>query len=366
MPGVPPVLGGVAVRLAVLNAQSHGEGLGLHGHAPAVEHLEGVPGGVAGGQDETPAGEAVSPLRAFQDGAGQSPIFRPQVLQPGLKADVRPQGGQLPAEVLEDDMEIVRAHMGLGVNEDVRRRAAGGQALQDEAVPGVLGAGVQLPVGEGPGPAFAKLDVGLQVQSPGGPEALHVRLAGLHGPAPLQEDGPLSGQGQRQGGEEPRGSRPHHDGGNLRRGPGRRGTVGRFRTQGGGFFVPAAAEDGGLVFHGGGQGVGQDHILPGVHAAAEDAEVPDCLRRNAQEPGGLGAEFRLSAAGGEADALKLDHGQSPFVGEFEGEGRAPCPVSSIPRGVRSMSRAFSHWGRPAGYFLPEAVPPGRREPPRLR
>ena len=83
-------------------------------------------------------------------------------------------------------MEIVRAHMGLGVNEDVRRRAAGGQALQDEAVPGVLGAGVQLPVGEGPGPAFAKLDVGLRVQSPGGPEALHVRLAGLHGPAPLQ------------------------------------------------------------------------------------------------------------------------------------------------------------------------------------
>ena len=67
--GVLPVLGGVAVRLVLLDADAHREGLGLHGHAPGVEHLEGVPGGVAGAQHQMAAGEGIEAVRTG-DGDG--------------------------------------------------------------------------------------------------------------------------------------------------------------------------------------------------------------------------------------------------------------------------------------------------------
>ena len=52
MSGVLLVLGGVAVRLPLLDADAHGKGLSLHGDAPAVEQLKGVPGGVTGAEDQ--------------------------------------------------------------------------------------------------------------------------------------------------------------------------------------------------------------------------------------------------------------------------------------------------------------------------
>ena len=133
----------------------------------------------------------VMPLRTGKLHAGEHAVLRPQILQLGFKADVRPQGGQLLTEVLEDGVEIVRSHMGLGFDEDVGRRTTGDQLLQDEAVAEVLGAGRQLAIGKGSGSALAKLDVAGRVQLAGGPEALHIGLAGLYGTAPFQENGPL-------------------------------------------------------------------------------------------------------------------------------------------------------------------------------
>ena len=75
--------------------------------------------------------------------------------------------------------------MGLGVDEDVLRRAVADQGFQNEAVAGVPGAGVQLAVGEGSRAALAKLDIGLQVQPPRFPEPLHILRPPLHIPAPL-------------------------------------------------------------------------------------------------------------------------------------------------------------------------------------
>ena len=199
--GVLLVLGGVAVRLPVLNADAHGERLGLHGHAPAVQHLKGVPGGVAGAQNQMAAGENVRALRPGDSNAFQLSAPDVQVRQLALKADVRPQVQQLPAEVFQGDVEIVCAHVGLGVDEDVPGRAAGHQLLQNEAVADVLGAGVQLAVGEGPGAALAELDIGGQVQRSRGPEPLHIGPALFHAPAPLQQDGPQTGPGQHQRGE---------------------------------------------------------------------------------------------------------------------------------------------------------------------
>ena len=178
---------------------------------------------------------------------------------------------------------------------------------------GVLGTGVQLPVGKGPGAALAELDIGLRVQKPRGPKTLHIRLTRLHGAAPLQEDGPLARLRQHQGGEEPRRARSHHDGRDLRRWPDRRGAVLRPRFQEDGLLTPAAPEDGGLIVHRHPNGVHHRRRLPRVHAAAENLEFPDIPRPEAEQPGGLGAEFRLAAAGGEANAFELNHGKSPFA-----------------------------------------------------
>ena len=72
--GVLFVLGGVAIGLPLLDADAHGEGLGLHGDAPAVEQLKGVPGGVAGAEDQLPAGQRVGPLRAGDGDTAQSTV----------------------------------------------------------------------------------------------------------------------------------------------------------------------------------------------------------------------------------------------------------------------------------------------------
>ena len=45
------VLGHVDVRLPVLDADAHGEGLGLHGHSGGMEHFKRVPGAVAKGKN---------------------------------------------------------------------------------------------------------------------------------------------------------------------------------------------------------------------------------------------------------------------------------------------------------------------------
>ena len=75
MSGVLLVLGGVAIGLPLLDADAHGEGLGLHGDAPAVEHFKGVTGGVTGAEDQLAAGQEIGSLRASDSDTAQSPIL---------------------------------------------------------------------------------------------------------------------------------------------------------------------------------------------------------------------------------------------------------------------------------------------------
>ena len=75
--------------------------------------------------------------------------------------------------------------MGLGVDEDILRRAAGYESFQNEAVAGVPGAGGELAVGKSAGTALTELNVGGLVQPAAGPEPLHIRLSRVHIRAPL-------------------------------------------------------------------------------------------------------------------------------------------------------------------------------------
>lgn len=120
------------------------------------------------------------------------------------KPDVGPQRQKFCTQIDQHNVEVVRAHMGLGVNENVLRRAAGGQLLQNEAVAGVPGAGVELSVGKGAGAPLSKLHVGPGIQHAGAPEVLHIRRSMLHASSPFQHNGPQTRPGQHQSGEQPR------------------------------------------------------------------------------------------------------------------------------------------------------------------
>ncbi len=133
--------------------------------------------------------------------------------QPGEfvpKADGAAQGNQLPPDIPHHLPEDVGADVG-----PVRVLHVGGsprfhQGVQHGGDAGVVGAGGQLAVGEGPRPSLAELDVGALVQRPGGPEVPHVQGAPVNVLPPLQNGAGQAAAGQEQRGEQPRRPHPHY------------------------------------------------------------------------------------------------------------------------------------------------------------
>lgn len=107
------VLGGIDGRLAVLDADAHGEGLGLHGKPRLIQHFKGVTGAVTQSQDHMAGGQVTGlPVLADGDGADRAVLY-PYMLQPGVEADVRPGRLQLLPQGLQGDVELVGATWGL-------------------------------------------------------------------------------------------------------------------------------------------------------------------------------------------------------------------------------------------------------------
>ena len=183
------ILGQADGALIVLNAHADGEGLFLHGHPRLGQHGEGVTGGVAGGQDQSVAGQGIGPLGPLHREGGQRPAGLLQPGQPVPKAHIAAQGDQLLADVLHRLAQHVGADVGLVGPAHVRRGPGLDQGVQHRSDAGVVGAGGQLAVGEGAGAPLAELHVGGAGQLPGAPEVLHVLCALLHRAAPLQHDG---------------------------------------------------------------------------------------------------------------------------------------------------------------------------------
>lgn len=207
-------------------------------------------------------------------------------------------------------MEHIRAHMGLGVHQDALRRAAGRQLLQDPPVPDVSGAGVQLPVGKGPGAALAELYVGLRVQHSGAPEGRHVPLPGHGVLPPLQHDGPQAAPGQNKGREQaPRTGPDDH----RRRLGGRQGLrqpvyLRRIRRHP---PVPDPPQCGLLLPQGHRRRIDKVQLLPGVDGPAQHLKGQNVPLRHPQQPGGLAPQQLLILPRSQLQPLDPDHGLPP-------------------------------------------------------
>lgn len=86
----------------------------------------------------------------------------------------------------------------------------GDEGLHHVGQTGVMGAGGELSIGEGPGTALAKLDVGLRVQVAALPKGFHILDPLLQRLAPLQQNGPEPRFRQRQRRQQARRAAPHH------------------------------------------------------------------------------------------------------------------------------------------------------------
>ena len=194
----------------MLHPHAHGERLGLHGNALGEKGFKGIPGAVADGQNHAVTGEQVG-IRLMGD------------LQAGDAALGEGEGGDLMAEAhfsaqLEDSLpqhlhhgeQYVGTHMGLGIIENFRVGACGGKLREHPLPPGILRAGVELPVGEGTGAALAKLHVALWIQLAGFEEFFHHLVPRLGVVAALKYNRTEPGFGQHQRGKHAAGAKAHH------------------------------------------------------------------------------------------------------------------------------------------------------------
>ena len=163
--GEGPVLGGVDEALGVLDAGTHGKGLGLQGQAQAVQQPEHVPGAVAHRQ---------------QHGLGRHSMVSRRSRDSTSRPVSCPAWDRMPVTLAEKRTSPPRAM----ISSRMRRTTPGSrsvpmwglasvstsagapafsQLLQHLADAGVPGAGGELPVGEGAGAPLAKLHVALRV-----------------------------------------------------------------------------------------------------------------------------------------------------------------------------------------------------------
>ena len=198
--------------LGMLDAHAHGEGLGLHGHALAVQPGEGVAGAVAHrqhhGRDRDPAA-----IGQHHGAHRPAPRLQLQSAHPAAERHLAAEGLDAGAQPPHHGGQLERTDMGTVQGEDLRTGAGIHQFFQHLAH---VGAGlthlaVELAVREGAGTTLPELGVGFRIERAlPAPEAERVGRALLHRLAPLQQQGPQPHLGQQQGGEIAAGAGTHH------------------------------------------------------------------------------------------------------------------------------------------------------------
>ena len=154
--------------LGMLDAKADGERLGLDIDAPIIEHLEGVAGAVADGQDHMIGQQVFTAFQhhaaylALAGGVGIDQEVHDLVLKPIFPAQFLDR----LAQALDHRNQSEGANMGMGLGEDFWRRTGLDELGQDLAakVPWILDLAIELAVGEGSGAALAILNIGLRIE----------------------------------------------------------------------------------------------------------------------------------------------------------------------------------------------------------
>ena len=196
--------------LLVLNAHPDGKALLLHGYPLLLQHPEGVPGGVAGGQHQRVTVQAVAALGTLHRNSRELAAAVFQTGQAAAKAHVTAQGDELLTDGFHHLAQNIGADVGLVGPLHVLRRPRLHQGVHHRGDAGVVSSGSQLAVGEGARAPLAKLHVGGRVQRPVFPEPFHIVCAGIHVLPPLQYHAGDAVPGQEQGGKQARRAHPHH------------------------------------------------------------------------------------------------------------------------------------------------------------
>ena len=164
------------------------------------------------GQHQGVTVQAVPPRLTGDPHAGERAGAGLQPAQAVAEAHVAPQGDQLLPDALDHLPQNIGADVGLVGPLHILRSPRLHQGVDDGGNAGVVGAGGELPVREGPSPALAELDVGGWIQQAGVPEALHLGGAAVHILPPLQHHAGKPVPGQKQGGKQARRPHAHHHG----------------------------------------------------------------------------------------------------------------------------------------------------------
>ena len=235
--------------LGVLDAHADGKGLLFHGNAGLQQHLEGVSGGVAGGEDQCVTRQIIASLRAFYSQSGYRPIPEDETGELMAEAHVAAQADQFLSNIFDHVPQHIGTDVGLVLVQNVLRGSCAHQGTEYGGDTGIVGAGGQLTVGEGACPSLTKLDVGGWVQHAGGPEPLYISGPLLHRAAPLQDDGGQTVPGQKEGGKQPGGAHTDHHRRQGRGSPHGWENIGGALVQGD-VSVPAPGHDLAFVGHG--------------------------------------------------------------------------------------------------------------------
>ena len=205
MPGVLAVLDAVDEALRMLDAETDGEGLGLHGQPLHLQRAEKIAAAVADGEKHDIRVEIAS-VRAH---AAHRALLREQFLHRHTEAHLAAPRYNLLAHRDDDALQKIGANVGLGLIGDLLRRAVAGEDRVHLMPQRIFAAAGELAVGKRPCAAFAKLDIARKVQRAVLPEAVHLRRALRYSLPLLQEERPIAVFCQRVGAEEPR--RPSAD-----------------------------------------------------------------------------------------------------------------------------------------------------------
>jgi hypothetical protein len=184
--GERAVLHGVDLRLRVLDAHAHGEGLERELDAVRGEPAEDVAGGVSGGEHD---GLGVDHRAVGEADADRAAAAEEEAIDAGGEAQLGAGRPEVLAHAGDHAREAVGADVRASVDEDLRRGAVAGERAQDGVDRAALaGAGVELAVREGAGAAFAVAIVALRVELAALAEAGEVVAAGSDGFASLEHE----------------------------------------------------------------------------------------------------------------------------------------------------------------------------------